>query len=211
LVVANKGNASAQNVALELTLPRAVQFVSTNQSGVYDAATHMVRWALEELPPQESGEIELSVMPIQKGEHSLRFAGIGENNLRAEAVLPVTIDGLPAITFEIVGDSNLVEVGKDVTYEIRVANRGTKAAENVKVRVTLADGMSFVRAEGGRFQANAGIVQFEPLPLLAAKEETVYRLTARSQVDGDHRINVQVISDDLRSPITKEESTRVFR
>ena len=211
LIVANKGNASAYNVALELTLPRAVQFVSTNQSGVYDSAAHTVRWALEELPAQEAGEIELIVLPAQKGEHSMRFTGVGENNLKAEAVLPVTIDGIPAITFDIVGDSNLVEIGKDVIYEIRVVNRGTKAAENVRVRAVLPEGMSFVRAEGGRFQANGGIIQFETIPLLDPRSESAYRLSARSQTEGDHRINVQVISDDLRSPITKEESTRVFR
>jgi len=211
LVVANKGNASAQNVALELALPAAVQFISTNQSGVYEPSSHSVHWALEELPPQESGEIELIVMPTQKGEHSLRFIGTGENNLQAEAILPISIDGIPAITFEIVGDSNLVELGKDVVYEIRVANRGTRAAENVKVRVALAEGMTFIKAEGGRYQAGqGGVVQFET-PQLGAKGENVYKLSARCQVEGDHRINVQVISDDLRLPITKEESTRVFR
>ena len=212
LIVANRGNASAHNVALELTLPSAVQFVSTNQSGVYDQATHTVHWALEELPSQEAGEIELIVLPAHKGEHSLRFTGAGENNLKAEAVLPISIDGIPAMTFEIVGDSNLVEIGKDAVYEIRVANRGTSAAANVKVRVALAEGMSFVKAEGGRYQAgNNGIVQFETVPLLAAKSEHVYRLSARCLAEGDHRVNVQVISDDLRLPITKEESTRVFK
>jgi len=212
LIVSNKGNAAAHNVALELKLPIAMQFVSTNQSGVYEASTHSVHWALEELPAQEAGEIELLVLPTQTGEHSLRFSGLGANNLRAEASLPVSIDGIPAITFDIVGDSNLVELGKDVVYEIRVVNRGTKAAENVRVQVALAEGMTFVKAEGGRSQAmQGGIVQFEVIPQLAAKEETVYKLTARSQVEGDHRINVRVVSDDLRSPITKEESTRVFR
>ena len=211
LLVANKGNAAAHNVALELALPAAVQFVSTNQSGVYESSSHTVHWALEELPPQEAGEIELVVMPTQKGEHTLRFLGSGENNLRAETTLPISIDGIPAITFEIVGDSNLVEIGKDVVYEIRVANRGTRAAENVRVRVALADGMSFVKAEGARYQANGGVVQFETIPQLGPKSENVYKLTARCQVDGDHRVNVQVVSDDLRSPITKEESTRVFK
>jgi hypothetical protein len=71
--------------------------------------------------------------------------------------------------------------------------------------------MSFVRAEGGRFQANGGTIQFEPIPLLDARGENVYKLTARGQVEGDHRISIQVISDDLRSSITREESTRVFR
>ena len=211
LVVANKGNASAYNVALELALPQAVQFISTNQSGVYEPKTHTVHWALEELPPQEAGEITLLVMPMQKGEHSLQFIGTGENNLKAEAVQPISIDGIAAITFEIVGDSNLVELGKDVAYEIRVTNRGTRSAENVKVGATLAEGMSFVKAEGGRYQSNGGIVQFETIPQLNAKGEKVYRLSARCQAEGDHRIKVQIISDDLRLPITKEESTRVFR
>ena len=212
LLVANKGNASAHDVALELALPAAVQFVSTNQSGVYEPSSHTVHWALEELPQQEAGEIELIVMPMQKGEYSLKFTGTGENNLKAESVHPIFIDGIPALTFEIVGDSNLVELGKDVVYEIRVANRGTRAADNVKVRVALAEGMTFVKAEGARYQATSGgVIQFETIPQLGAKNETVYKLTARCQAEGDHRINVQVISDDLRSPITKEESTRVFR
>lgn len=211
LIVANKGNASAHNIALELALPKAVQFVSTNQSGVYDQSSHTIHWALEELPAQEAGEIELIVMPTEKGEHSLLFQGTGENNVKAEAKLPMMIDGIPAVTFEIVGESNLVEIGKDAMYEIRVTNRGTKAAENVKVRVTLAEGMSFVKAEGGRYQANGGIIQFETVPQLAPKSENVYKFSARCQVEGDHRVNVQVISDDLRSPIAKEESTRVFR
>jgi len=212
LVVANQGNASAHDVSLELALPAAVQFISTNQSGVYEPTTHTVHWALEELPPQEAGEIELIMMPIQTGEHSLRFIGSGENNLKAETVLPMSIDGIPAITFEIVGDSTLIEIGKDAVYEIRVVNRGTKAAENVKVWATLAEGMTFVKAEGGRYQAaNGGIVQFETIPRLLPKSENVYKLTARCQTEGDYRINIQVISDDLRSPIAKEESTRVFR
>ena len=212
LIVANKGNAAARNVALELSLPAAVQFVSTNQSGVYDESSHSVHWALEELPAQEAGEIELVIMPMQKGTHPLRFTGSGENNLRAESALSMNIDGIPAVAFDISSESNLVELGKDAVYEIRVSNRGTKAAENVRVRVTLAEGMSFVKAEGGRYQAaQGGIIQFETIPQLTARGESVYRVTARSQMEGDHRLNVQVISDDLRIPITKEESTRVFR
>jgi uncharacterized repeat protein (TIGR01451 family) len=211
LVVANKGTAAAQNVDLELALPSAVQFVSTNQSGVYEPATHTVHWALEELPPQEAGEIELAVIPVQTGDHSLRFTGSGANNLQAEAVLPMTIDGIPAISFEIAGDATLVEIGKDAVYEVRVVNRGTKAAGNVKVWTTLPDGMAFIKAEGGRYQANGGTIQFETIPQLLPKSEKVYKVAARSQTEGDFRVNIQVISDDLRSPITKEESTKVFR
>lgn len=211
LIVGNTGTASAQNVDLVAKLPDAMKFVKTNQSGVYEEKTHTVHWALEELPPQEEGEIELVVQPIRIGDHTVTFTGEGQNNLKAEDAKTVTIDGLPAISFEVVGDSNLVEVGKEITYEVRVANKGTKPAENVRVRANLSSGMSFVKAEGPRYQEREGVVQFEPLLQLEAKGEKVYRVKARCLADGEHRISVQVISDDLQTPITKEESTRVFQ
>lgn len=211
LVVSNGGTASAQNVDLVLTLPTAVQFVSTNQSGVYEPATHTVHWALEELPPRESGEIELVLLPGKIGNYTLKFSGVGENNLKAEKTHPMVIDGLAALSFEVVGQS-LVEIGKETTYEIRVANKGTKPATNVKIRATLTDGLSFVNAEGPvRHQSKNGVILFEGLSQLDSKGERTYKIKAKCQADGDHRISVQLLSDELSSPITKEESTQVFQ
>jgi uncharacterized repeat protein (TIGR01451 family) len=212
LIVANQGSSSAQNIDLIATLPAAVKFVSTNQSGVYEPQTHSVHWALEELPAQEAGEIELVLLPSQTGDHSIRFKGIGQNNLKAEETKSMMIDGLPAISFEVVGESNLVEVGKETVYEIRVINKGTKAAANVKVRANLSDGIAYARADGPvRHQAGGNVIAFDSLTQLEAKGEKIYKIAAKCLADGDHRISVQVVSDDLSSPITKEESTRVFK
>ena len=212
LVVSNPGTASAQNVELVLYLPTALQFVSTNQSGMYEKSTHTVHWALEELPPQEAGEIELVVLPIKSGDHAIRFAGNGQNGLKAEKTQSLTVDGLAALTFEVACLSNLIEVGRDTVYEIRVSNRGTKASTNVVVTANLSEGMNFVSAEGPvRYNSTNGVVQFEPLTQLEPKGEKVYRITAKCLADGDHRISVKVLSDELRAPITKEESTRVFK
>lgn len=212
LIVANQGSSPAHNVDLIATLPAAVKFVNTNQSGVYEPQTHSVHWALEELPAQEAGEIELVVLPSQTGDHSIRFKGIGQNNLKAEETKSMVIDGLPAISFEVVGESNLVEVGKETVYEIRVTNKGTKAAGNVKVRANLSEGITYARADGPvRHQTNGNVIAFDSLTQLEAKGEKIYKIAAKCLADGDHRISVQVISDDLSSPITKEESTRVYR
>ncbi|MDR2346953.1 MAG: DUF11 domain-containing protein [Planctomycetaceae bacterium] len=212
LIISNAGTASAQGVDLKLSLPASMQFVSTNQSGVYEPATHTVHWALEELPAEAVGEIDLILMPAKIGNYTLKFTGNGKNNLHADAEHAVVIDGISAISFEIAGDSNLVEMGKDAIYEIKVANKGTKSAGNVRVNAQLSNGMSFVNADGPvRHQSKNGIVQFEPLGQLDAKGEKVYKIAARCDADGDHRITVQIISDDLEKPITKEESTRVFR
>jgi uncharacterized repeat protein (TIGR01451 family) len=214
LSVANLGSAPAQDVDLIATLPVAVKFVRTDQQGIYEPQTHSVHWRLEEFPVggEEAGEIELVVLPTQTGDHSIRFKGVGPNNLKAEETKSIMIDGLPAISFEVIGDSNLVEVGKETVYEIRVVNRGTKAANNIKVRANLSDGITFARADGPvRYQTNNNIIAFDSLTQLEAKGEKTYKIAAKCISDGDHRISVQVVSDDLRSPITKEESTRVYR
>ena len=53
-------------------------------------------------------------------------------------------------------------------------------------------------------------VIFEPLANLAPAQESVYRIRVRGRREGDQRVQVQVTSDDSRSPITKEEVTRVY-
>lgn len=211
LIVSNTGTASAENVDLVVKLPTALQFVSTNQSGVYESSTHTVHWALEELPPQEAGEIELILMPKTIGNFSLVFSGNGQNDLKAETAHPVNIDGISATSFDVVGPS-LVEIGKEIVYEIRVSNKGTKKSGNVRIRANLSDGLAFVKADGPvRHQSQGGVVQFEPLIQLDSKGKKVYTVTAKCQSAGDHRISVQLVTDDLRTPITKEESIRVFQ
>ena len=60
----------------------------------------------------------------------------------------------------------------------------------------------------GTIQGNQ--VVFEPLPRLAPKGDTTYTVHAQGVRPGDQRVRVQVQSDDLKSPVTKEESTRVY-
>ena len=51
---------------------------------------------------------------------------------------------------------------------------------------------------------------FDPLATLVPTEEALYRIRIRGQRAGDHRIQVQLTSDEHTTPITKEEVTRVY-
>ncbi|GHT27948.1 hypothetical protein FACS18942_07880 [Planctomycetales bacterium] len=211
LTVANSGTSSAKSVDLKLVLPTSVQFVSTNQSGVYEASTHTVHWALEELPQKETGDIDLVLLPGKIGNYTMTFSGDNGAGLKTSKTQQLSIDGLSALSFAITGQP-LLEAGREATYEVTVANKGTKPSENVRIRASFPDGLTFVRGEGpARYSVQGNNIQFEPLASLEPKGEKTYRITAKCASEGDHRISVQVISDELRSPITKEESTRVFK
>ena len=50
----------------------------------------------------------------------------------------------------------------------------------------------------------------EPMARLAPNGQATYRVRARGAAKGDPRIRVLVASDESPTPVTKEESTRVY-
>jgi len=211
LSVSNPGTAPARQVELVAQLPPGLKFVRANNSGQYDDATRSVRWLLEELPVKETGSVELTTIPVDIGEQTLRLRGSAERGLAAEKEHPVIIDGIAAAMFEVADMQDPVEVNGETTYEIRVLNQGSKASTNVQISLALPADMRLVAAEGPtRHTADGSRVAFEPLPRLAAKADTTYRVRVQGLKPGDQRVRVQLLTDEIRVPITKEESTRVY-
>ena len=75
----------------------------------------------------------------------------------------------------------------------------------------LPDEMKGISAEGPvRFRIEGQRVIFEPLKQLAPKADTSFSINVQALQAGDLRLQVQISTDEIREPITKEESTRVY-
>lgn len=211
LSVSNTGTAPAEEVELVTYLPPGMEFVEANNQGQYDSQTRSVHWLLEELPPRERGSVTLTALPIETGEQPLRIAGTARLGLAVEKQEMVIVEGVAALLFQLVDVADPVEMGSDTTYEIRVLNQGTKAATNVQVVAILPPELKPLAAEGPtQYDVSGQQVRFHPLARLAPKADTTYRVRVQGIAPGDLRTRVQLMSDDIRTPITKEESTRVY-
>ena len=209
--VSNPGTASAKEIELVAVLPQELKFVSANNNGQFDPATHSVYWSLEELPAKETGTVTLTTLPVKPGDAKLLIRSKAQENLADEREEVVEIDGIAAVSFQLSDASDPIEVNGQTTYEVRVTNQGTKAASNVQLVALLPAEMKGVSADGpARYRIEGQRVVFEPLRQLPAKGETIYKLTAQALQPGDLRLQVQLSSDEIRDPITKEESTRVY-
>ncbi|MFO0899600.1 MAG: hypothetical protein U0836_19405 [Pirellulales bacterium] len=209
--VSNPGTATAKNVELITYLPKGLKFVQANNAGQYDAAKHTVQWNLVELPASETGDVTLVAEPVEQGEQKLRVEGRAQQGLSDQVEETVLVEGLAAILFQVVDMNDPIEVGGDTTYEIRVTNQGSKAATNLQLVALLDNGMTFVNASGSsRHAAKGQSVEFEPLKALAPKAETTYKVRVRADAEGDLRLRVQVLTAEMRSPVTKEESTHAY-
>lgn len=211
LAIGNPGTAPAEDVELIAKLPVGLQFVEADHFGEFDEATRTVIWSLEELPSGDEGVVALTALPVDSGPQVIQVEATSRLGLEAVAEHAVSVEGVPAILFEVVDLADPIEAGSETTYEIRVVNQGTKAASNVRVLVALPGQMEPVAAEGPSRHAVQGTrIVFDPLPRLAPKADTTFRVRARGTAPGDLRVNVQVMTDDIDQPITKEESTRVY-
>ncbi len=150
-------------------------------------------------------------MPTEPGEQKLVLRGVTEKGVSAEREQPVVIEGVTAIRFDLTSLANPIVRGAETTYEVHVMNQGSKAATNVRVSLLLPPEMRALAAEGPtRHQIESNRVVFEGLSQLAAKADTTYRVRVQGLQPGDLRIRAQLLTDEIQTPVTTEESTRVY-
>ncbi|MFM7107205.1 MAG: hypothetical protein ACKOZU_01130 [Planctomycetaceae bacterium] len=207
----NAGTAPARSVELAAQLPPGMKFVRANNAGWHDERTHRVLWNLEELPPGETGTVEVVVMPVELGPQKIMAAARSADGLADQVAHVCDVEGLAALVFEVADSEDPIEVEGVTEYVVRVGNQGTKAATGVRLTATLLGDLEPVAAQGpaGHHVENL-VVSFEPLAKLAPAEEAIYRVRAKGRSAGDQRVQVQITSEDHPAPITKEETTRVY-
>jgi uncharacterized repeat protein (TIGR01451 family) len=211
LSVTNAGTAAAKGVDLVAQLPPGLKFMSANNAGYYEESTRTVHWRLEELPANETGSVELITMPVEPGQHAIKLRGTADKGLVAEKEQPVLVEGIAAILFQVADSVDPLEIGGQTTYEVHVVNQGSKAAANVRMTIDLPAELKPLAAEGPtRYMVEGNRIRFDGMSQLPPKAETTYRVRVKALKPGDLRARFQLSSDDMRTPVTKEESTRVY-
>lgn len=211
IAMTNAGTAPARSVELAAQLPPGMKFVKANNAGWHDDRTHRVLWNLEELPAGETGTVQVVVMPVELGPQKIVAAARSADGLADQVAHTCDVEGLAALSFEVIDSEDPIEVDGVTEYVVRVGNQGTKPATGVRLAATLLGDLEPVEAQGpGGHRVDNLTVSFEPLAKLAPAEEAVFRIRAKGRRAGDQRIQVQLTSADHPAPITKEEITRVY-
>jgi uncharacterized repeat protein (TIGR01451 family) len=211
LQVANPGTAPARDVELAAFLPRGMRFVSTDSQGQYDTSQHAVFWSLAELQPGQAGAVKLALVPTEPGDQRIQLEGRAALGLTAKGEQMVHVEQAAELVHTVKDLDEVIEVGSETTYEIRVSNTGTKAATNVRVAALMPPGLAAINGEGPtRASGEATQIVFAPLERLNPREEVIYKVQVQSKQAGDQIVRVQLSADDVPM-VTREESTRVYQ
>jgi uncharacterized repeat protein (TIGR01451 family) len=212
LEVVNSGPVAAGYVEVGDTLPAGLDFVAATEGGRFDATNRTILWRLPALPAGGHQTVSYRVKAISVGEMPDRAAARSDRGSDVRADATFTVEGVPALSLEVVDLEDPIQVGGDLTYEIRVVNQGSCPCSNIQIVAQAPEGLMPREGTGpSAFRANGLEVMFEPLAKLAVKADAVYRVKVRGVQPGDYRFRVQMTCDQLRQPVMKEESSRVYK
>ncbi|MCA9071019.1 MAG: DUF11 domain-containing protein, partial [Planctomycetaceae bacterium] len=212
IVAENQGTAEATNVHVRCAVPQSFGFMEANLGGKYDAASKTVNWFVNKIPAKSKVTVECELKALDRGEFPVLALSYADRGLRSLAKHETAVEGIAAILLEVVDIDDPVEVGTETGYEILITNQGTDFATNIQVKLDVPDGMEITGIKG----PSKGIIEnrtvrFEPLAKLAPRADAIYRVKIRGTKPGDFRVTVQAQSDTLKSPVTEQESTKVYQ
>jgi uncharacterized repeat protein (TIGR01451 family) len=210
--VTNPGTGTATNVKIQNILPEGMEFVAASDDGHFEAGTRAVVWNMPRLEPNAHQVLTIKIRGKSMVDSSIVVAGQADGNLHTRAELGVRVEGVPAISVEVVDVDNPTLIDSDCNIEIRVVNKGSCPCTGIQIMAIMPEGMELREAQAPTPYKVAGQqVQFAPYNKLATRADVVYRLKVRSKIPGDVRFGVQMTCDQLQQPVYKEEACRFYK
>lgn len=208
VTVANQGNAAADNVSLSLILPSGAKYLG----GVEGAAAGAggLKWKIATLAAGSERTYELRLQLQSPGVNRLALqaqaAASGISNCQAETEVQAVSD-LKLVVNDPAGP---VPTGEQATYEVQVMNRGSQAAQRVRIVMQFSSGIEPISYEGCEARIVPGQVVCQPLTELGAGEQVTLRVKATAQQAGSHQFRIEVTSAEGDSRLVSEGTTRFF-
>ena len=208
--VTNKGAAEASDAKLVAALPKGVSFVHASDSGQYDATKHEVVWSVGNVKPGETREISMTGVATELGDQTCK-AMLSANGIQHEAMASTMVQGVAAMQMEVVETVDPLEVGGTTIYSIKVVNQGSAVQTNLELVCLCPPEMQPVDTRApAKHKIEGQKVVFEKVPTLEPRDEVVFKVKCKALKPGDARFRVEVVSEQQKKPLVKEEATRIF-
>lgn len=203
LHVTNTGKANCESIAAELRLPAGVKYVSGIQQALVQG--DRVTWNIDALQPGAVREYDIVCKLERTGEMLLTFNCSGSAAGRANVSIETQVEAIADLVLSISDPVAPAPVDTEVSYEMTILNRGSKAAEDVRVVAQFSNGIEPIRIEGHTGEVVTGQVLFNPIARIEPGSSIRLKVTAKADRAGDHRFRTEVREGE--TSLVAEEAT----
>jgi uncharacterized repeat protein (TIGR01451 family) len=209
--VHNTGTAAARHLKLSATLPAGAKYVSGSEGAHLAPDGGKVQWSVENLDPDVERALSVKCALGTPGAAKLEIASTADDELSASAEAVTRVDGVADLRLDVKDPDGPVAVGEEAVYDVKVRNRGTKAAQDVEVMTYFSAGIEPISAEGRPHRLAPGQVVFTPIATLAAGAEVSLRVRARADAAGNHVFRAEIHCKTLGTRLVREETTQFYQ
>lgn len=211
LVVANPGNATAQNIQLVMLVPPGAKFVAASHRGVYDAERARITWRLSSIDPGVEQGVNCRIELNEPGQTRLQAAATADDDVKDSTATVTQIEAIADLVMSVNDPRGPVPCGEEVLYEVKVTNRGTQRADKLRVTASLSAGLKVLPPpEGTMYRVSPGLVTFDAAESLAPGQSLAFKVRATAVSGGNHLFRAELKCDSLETSMIKEEITRFY-
>lgn len=203
LQLTNSGRADSESIRAEVRLPAGTKYLG----GIEGASVKEERlsWVIDSLPAGETKQYDFTCKMQRTGNHPIAFQCEGSAAGRARVEIETAVQAIADLKLSVIDPPAPAPVGAEVAYEVLIHNRGSKAAEDIRVVAQFGNGIEPVRVEGHLGDVVTGQVLFNPIQRIDAGDQLQLKIAAKADRAGDHRFRVEVKSGE--SVLVAEEAT----
>jgi uncharacterized repeat protein (TIGR01451 family) len=210
LEVANPNPMPAANVRLMQAVQPGLEVVNASAGAVPALGGQGILWTLGTLAPGQRVTVACTLRPRAAGDWAAFAAVAADQAGEARASHAVHVEGAAPLALEVMARNDLLSVGGETVYEVRVVNTSELPATNLRLTASLPAELTILDAHGPtepRLQSPQ--VLFAPLAQLGPHTDAVYHLYVRGRQAGQGRLRVEMTADQLGQPAVHEAVARV--
>ena len=209
--ITNNSLNPTNNTIVTESLPGTVEFVSASDGGRFDAKQRTVTWHVPHLDPNQTLALKIKVVPKAIGNHA-GSVQVSENSRKgASTDYQFRAIGTSDLKIEFSEKAEAYSTGEQFTTRMVIRNKGSGAASNVSVRLTLPAELQFVSVRGPASHTTSGKeIIFEPIAEIGGQGNVHFDLTLKAVKAGDSKLQVELQSAQFKKPLIHEEALVIF-
>jgi archaellum component FlaG (FlaF/FlaG flagellin family) len=205
LTIKNVGDAIAKNAKAVISLP-----VDCSVSSLPPQATLQngsIVWDVSQIRPGQLSEIQFALTFAREGDNRVSVHCTASSAAPVECTAITSIKAVTDLKLSVIDPVAPAPVNGEVEYELKLVNRGSKAAEQVTVVALFSKDIEPTRAEGHRSQIVTGQVRFQPITRIEPGQTVTLRVFAQAATAGMHRFRAEVRTTEADVKLVHEQST----
>jgi uncharacterized repeat protein (TIGR01451 family) len=206
LVIENSGGIPAANLACFIAIPDGIEMIELPE-GVTRQGNEL-RWSIPKLDPKSQFTLPVRCDMNRSGNHTLTFQARSDQNINLRSDISTLVEAIADLELVVNEPQAPAPVGARVVYELQVSNRGSKAAEDIRVVAQFSEGIEPLALEGHAGRIVPGQALFDNLPSIGPNQTITLRVICQASKNGVHRFRAAVQSPSSQEDLLEEGSTR---